>query len=229
MTNAIEAKTTVAGLLGEPCMEDFFLWETGNNAVAPASFLGIVRKGGRLLDTLQVTRFHGSCGFLHLLFQLLRRQRLDPLAELIAFVGSGIELLTVDECAPLGIHQPPMATLLGLRQEIYALITFCCPGHPLKLVPTPFLVPTPLVDEHRLRLCGSRFRTSCDIIRVRLNQSYSKTASQWKSLGCHEFGHTGDIGHRNSSNDTDGNSCMRSDKWYLNYDSHDISAINESV
>ncbi|WP_141747145.1 hypothetical protein [Streptomyces agglomeratus] len=73
------------------------------------------------------------------------------------------------------------------------------------------------------------FRTSCDIIRVRLNQSYSKTASQWKSLGCHEFGHTGDIGHRNSSNDTDGNSCMRSDKWYLNYDSHDISAINESV
>ncbi|GGU41698.1 hypothetical protein [Streptomyces lavendofoliae] len=67
--------------------------------------------------------------------------------------------------------------------------------------------------------------TSCDIVRVRLNQSYSKSASQWKSLGCHEFGHTADLGHRARSNDTDNNSCMRVEIWPTRYDQHDLNAI----
>ncbi|MEV6420435.1 hypothetical protein [Streptomyces sp. NPDC051662] len=68
--------------------------------------------------------------------------------------------------------------------------------------------------------------TSCDIIRIRLNQTQSKTASQWKSLGCHEFGHTADLGHRSASNDTDNNSCMRgAGVWPTRYDQHDLNAI----
>ncbi|MFI5756779.1 hypothetical protein [Streptomyces sp. NPDC051569] len=67
--------------------------------------------------------------------------------------------------------------------------------------------------------------TSCDIIRVRLNTYQSKTASQWRSLGCHEFGHTGDLGHRKGSNDSDNNSCMRVEIWPTHYDQHDLNAI----
>lgn len=71
--------------------------------------------------------------------------------------------------------------------------------------------------------------TSCDIIRVRFNETQWKSYDQWRSLGCHEFGHTGDLGHRSSSNDSDNNSCMRSDIWPLTYDSHDLNAINAGV
>ncbi|CAL9313487.1 hypothetical protein ABZ568_26660 [Streptomyces olindensis] len=67
--------------------------------------------------------------------------------------------------------------------------------------------------------------TSCDIMRVRFNTYQYKTASQWKSLGCHEFGHTGDLGHRSRSNDTDNNSCMRVEIWPQYYDQHDLNAI----
>ncbi|MFF0474317.1 hypothetical protein [Streptomyces sp. NPDC004284] len=67
--------------------------------------------------------------------------------------------------------------------------------------------------------------TSCDIIRVRFNTSYSKSLNQWKSLGCHEFGHTGDLGHRYASTDTDNNSCMRIEIWPMHYDQHDLNAI----
>ncbi|MCX4583186.1 hypothetical protein [Streptomyces sp. NBC_01481] len=67
--------------------------------------------------------------------------------------------------------------------------------------------------------------TSCDIIRVRFNTSYYKSYSQWKSLGCHEFGHTGDLGHRWSSTDSDSNSCMRVEIWPTHYDQHDLNAI----
>lgn len=71
---------------------------------------------------------------------------------------------------------------------------------------------------------------SCNVIRVRFNESTMGTSqSQWQSLGCHEFGHTGDIGHRPPSGDTDNNSCMRQDIWPLNLDSHDITAINSST
>ncbi|MCX4974460.1 hypothetical protein [Streptomyces sp. NBC_00620] len=68
--------------------------------------------------------------------------------------------------------------------------------------------------------------TSCDIIRVRFNQYYGLTASQWRSLGCHEFGHTADLGHRKASNDSDNNSCMRGKGiWPTHYDQHDLNAI----
>ncbi|MFD7067974.1 hypothetical protein ACFV97_12170 [Streptomyces sp. NPDC059913] len=67
--------------------------------------------------------------------------------------------------------------------------------------------------------------TSCDVIRIRLNTYQSKTASQWRSLGCHEFGHTGDLGHRSKSNDTDNNSCMRENIWPTHFDAHDLNAI----
>ncbi|MEW1774861.1 hypothetical protein [Streptomyces sp. NPDC086777] len=67
--------------------------------------------------------------------------------------------------------------------------------------------------------------TSCDIIRVRLNTYQYKSANQWRSLGCHEFGHTADLGHRSKSNDTDNNSCMRSEIWPQYYDQHDLNAI----
>lgn len=67
--------------------------------------------------------------------------------------------------------------------------------------------------------------TSCDVIRVRLNTTYSKSASQWRSLGCHEFGHTGDLGHRSAGADTDNNSCMRVSIWPTHFDQHDLNAI----
>ena len=69
------------------------------------------------------------------------------------------------------------------------------------------------------------FATSCDVIRVRFNTYQYKTAAQWRSLGCHEFGHTADLGHRSRSNDTDNNSCMRVEIWPQNYDQHDLNAI----
>ncbi|WP_328400126.1 hypothetical protein OHS70_23370 [Streptomyces sp. NBC_00390] len=69
------------------------------------------------------------------------------------------------------------------------------------------------------------FMTSCDVMRVRFNQYQYKSYSEWKSLGCHEFGHTGDLGHRSKSNDTDNNSCMRSDRWPQYFDQHDLNAI----
>lgn len=73
---------------------------------------------------------------------------------------------------------------------------------------------------------------SCDVIRVRFNEHSMVGLGQgsWKSLGCHEFGHTGDIGHRPASGDTDKNSCMRDDDiWPQNFDSHDLEAINSST
>ncbi|RSM51791.1 hypothetical protein DMB66_40885 [Actinoplanes sp. ATCC 53533] len=71
--------------------------------------------------------------------------------------------------------------------------------------------------------------TSCDIIRIRFNESQYKTVSQWRSLGCHEFGHSGDLGHRSSGNDGDNNSCMRVEIWPENYDQHDLDAIEDGV
>ncbi|GAB1692721.1 hypothetical protein KRM28CT15_45240 [Krasilnikovia sp. M28-CT-15] len=75
--------------------------------------------------------------------------------------------------------------------------------------------------------------TSCDIIRVRFNLTNmavgGTTTNTWRSLGCHEFGHTGDLGHRNSATDTDNNSCMREEIWPLNFDQHDLNAIDSGV
>jgi hypothetical protein len=71
----------------------------------------------------------------------------------------------------------------------------------------------------------------CDIYIVQFNEStYGGSTNSWlRSLGCHEFGHTGSIGHRSNSNDTDNNSCMHSGISPETYDSHDINAINGGV
>jgi hypothetical protein len=70
----------------------------------------------------------------------------------------------------------------------------------------------------------------CDVFRVRFNTSAMGTSeSAWRSLGCHEFGHTGGLGHRYASDDSNDNSCMRSDIWPQNFDFHDINAINGVV
>lgn len=71
----------------------------------------------------------------------------------------------------------------------------------------------------------------CDVYIVQFNESTygSLTNSMLKSLGCHEFGHTGSVGHRSSSNDSDDNSCMRQSIWPENLDSHDRNAINGGV
>ncbi|GIG03002.1 hypothetical protein Cci01nite_80950 [Catellatospora citrea] len=70
--------------------------------------------------------------------------------------------------------------------------------------------------------------TSCNVIRIRFNHSAMVNANytHWRSLGCHEFGHSGDLGHRDPDEDTDNNSCMRENIWPENFDSHDLTAID---
>ncbi len=69
----------------------------------------------------------------------------------------------------------------------------------------------------------------CDIYVVKFNESLLSTSTEWKSVGCHEFGHTGGIGHRTHSSDADDNSCMRSDIDPITFDSHDLNEINADV
>jgi hypothetical protein len=69
----------------------------------------------------------------------------------------------------------------------------------------------------------------CDIYIVQFNESttggFDTTALKW--VGCHEFGHTGSVSHRFSSNDTNNDSCMRDDGTrYITLDAHDLDAIN---
>ncbi|MEV0404256.1 hypothetical protein [Actinoallomurus sp. NPDC050550] len=75
--------------------------------------------------------------------------------------------------------------------------------------------------------CEVRNGPKCGSFSVHFNQSAmgSRSTSAWESLGCHEVGHTGDLGHRKSNKSCmiDGNSFPR------NYDSHDIWAINKTV
>lgn len=71
-------------------------------------------------------------------------------------------------------------------------------------------------------IAGTRF---CQYSRVRYD--YDATASlsgdQWKSLGCHELGHTGGIRERTDSTGT----CQYSGAaWPLLLDDHDIALIN---
>ncbi|MCX6398024.1 MAG: hypothetical protein NTV23_16165 [Propionibacteriales bacterium] len=72
---------------------------------------------------------------------------------------------------------------------------------------------------------------NCDVFRVRFNQTtmFGYGINYWRSLGCHEFGHTAGLGHRSHSTDADDNSCMRSDIWPLLFDVHDINSINDHV
>ena len=73
----------------------------------------------------------------------------------------------------------------------------------------------------------------CTLYWVQFNLSYSAGygTGALNSLGCHEFGHTGGLGHRNADNDTDNNSCMRSaiSSNRQSFDAHDLDAINNAV
>lgn len=71
-------------------------------------------------------------------------------------------------------------------------------------------------------------------VRYNLRYSYSNNSSwsfdEWKAVGCHEFGHTVGIGHRNNSTDRNRDSCMNADGSELPahpwFDSHDVNEIN---
>ncbi|WP_344450048.1 hypothetical protein [Actinocorallia aurantiaca] len=54
----------------------------------------------------------------------------------------------------------------------------------------------------------------------------SRSVNNWRSLGCHELGHGGNLDHRYASTDSDDNSCMRNEIWPLSLDTHDINEIN---
>lgn len=74
---------------------------------------------------------------------------------------------------------------------------------------------------------ASSGRTRCDDFTVKFNTSAMvNDAGKWKSLGCHEFGHTVGLGHRNASNDPNSDSCMRVSIWPTQYDSHDDDQIS---
>lgn len=66
---------------------------------------------------------------------------------------------------------------------------------------------------------------------MRFNLTYMADYSQNDAdgTGCHEFGHTGGLGHRTSQTDTDNNSCMRSPSdGRRYYDQHDLNAISSN-
>lgn len=69
--------------------------------------------------------------------------------------------------------------------------------------------------------------TRCDDFTVQFNTFYMPNDDgMWKALGCHEFGHTVGLGHRNASNDSDPYSCMRNDIFALMFDGHDDDQIS---
>jgi hypothetical protein len=71
----------------------------------------------------------------------------------------------------------------------------------------------------------------CDVYEVSFNLTYLSGSSSavWNHVGCHEFGHTGGLGHRTSSTDSNNNSCMRSGGANQYFDDHDIDQIDEDV
>ncbi|MEH1166650.1 hypothetical protein V6V47_14820 [Micromonospora sp. CPCC 205539] len=71
----------------------------------------------------------------------------------------------------------------------------------------------------------------CDHYDVKFNTRTMSglSTSYWQSLGCHELGHTGSLGHRSAGADVDNNSCMRKEIWPRSFDAHDVDAINDNV
>lgn len=67
---------------------------------------------------------------------------------------------------------------------------------------------------------------TCDLFRIRLNLSSMGTAANlWRSLGCHEIGHTVRLDHRTSATDSNDNSCMRDDIFRESFDLHDLDVM----
>ncbi len=82
--------------------------------------------------------------------------------------------------------------------------------------------------------CVNRTATllECDVYELSYNLTYMSGTgtAYWNSLACHEFGHTAGLDHeRYHSNDSNDNSCMRSDIDPTKLDDHDIGVINSDV
>lgn len=70
----------------------------------------------------------------------------------------------------------------------------------------------------------------CDKWSVKFNDTNLGTEDDWRSCGCHEFGHTAGLSHRSASNDDYAESCMRDPAGLrMSLDNHDIAVINDDV
>jgi hypothetical protein len=80
----------------------------------------------------------------------------------------------------------------------------------------------------------------CDHYRVTFNTYFQTTNpltdAQWKSIGCHEMGHTSSVDHRTAASDPNSPySCLRNGAdqaaagYPTTYDSHDVTAINSDA
>lgn len=70
----------------------------------------------------------------------------------------------------------------------------------------------------------------CDVWRIRFNDTNLGTEADWRSCGCHEFGHTAGLSHRSASNDSYAPSCMRNPAGTLRaLDNHDLAVIRDTV
>lgn len=81
--------------------------------------------------------------------------------------------------------------------------------------------------------CSDTDGGDCNVYQVTFNVSLlPSTDYAYRAVGCHEIGHTGTLGHRYTTTDTDDNSCMRKkiyQEWAPNLDSHDVNAINNNA
>jgi hypothetical protein len=57
-----------------------------------------------------------------------------------------------------------------------------------------------------------------------LSAAQQSATIDWKYIGCHEFGHTGGVGHQPS-----GSSCMVDRSGNIDLDQHDIDMVNRDV
>lgn len=71
----------------------------------------------------------------------------------------------------------------------------------------------------------------CDHFQVRFNTRFEETghytAENWKATGCHEYGHTGGLGHR--ADEWAAQSCMKDPPSSLSLTNHDLVTINGDV
>lgn len=85
-----------------------------------------------------------------------------------------------------------------------------------------------------LTTCYDRTWTGkCDKYRVQIDlEDVNGSNTNARYIACHELGHTGGLGHRYASDDSNDNSCMRNGLWGVwdvILDNHDDAAINDVV
>lgn len=70
----------------------------------------------------------------------------------------------------------------------------------------------------------------CDKWSVKFNDTNLDSVDDWRSCGCHEFGHTAGLSHRTDENDNYAESCMRDPAGTrMSLDNHDIEVIDDDV